>query len=389
MLRSRNLETISRVVLTRFVPKPNRFDIPLVLSSNSLRSFSLSSVQRNTSDGSKITSVDTSNFDSFDSLKEEGITQVTSAVDGISNSLNPVNWAQDLLMIIHDFTGLPWWVTIALVSFTIRSMTFPLAVKARRATVNMANNREQIQKIQTSMRDIISSSRDGYKNPQYQQLQEKLIQMQEKGGYTTSDLFKPMVSAPFFIVYFLALRGMAAQVESFTYGGTLWFTNLALPDPFALLPIINAMGVFTSFKISQSKIVTISSGQQYLTWLMAGISLLSIPFTMYLPSAIFMYWIPSSLFAVCQNYYLSTDAAKKRHNIPAYTVKSPKEELEEKMKGNSFTNFLKRYFPQAEKLLNESPKKINMLTKEEVDKVIRKKDGRMEKKASLCIKRCK
>jgi YidC/Oxa1 family membrane protein insertase len=373
MLRSRNLETISRVVLTRFVPKPNRFDIPLVLSSNSLRSFSLSSVQRNTSDGSKITSVDTSNFDSFDSLKEEGITQVTSAVDGISNSLNPVNWAQDLLMIIHDFTGLPWWVTIALVSFTIRSMTFPLAVKARRATVNMANNREQIQKIQTSMRDIISSSRDGYKTPQYQQLQEKLIQMQEKGGYTTSDLFKPMVSAPFFIVYFLALRGMAAQVESFTYGGTLWFTNLALPDPFALLPIINAMGVFTSFKISQSKIVTISSGQQYLTWLMAGISLLSIPFTMYLPSAIFMYWIPSSLFAVCQNYYLSTDAAKKRHNIPAYTVKSPKEELEEKMKGNSFTNFLKRYFPQAEKLLNESPKKINMLTKEEVDKVIRKK----------------
>jgi YidC/Oxa1 family membrane protein insertase len=53
-----------------------------------------------------------------------------------------------------------------------------------------------------------------------------------------------------FASMFFALRGMAAcPVESMKDGGALWFTDLTVPDPYYLLPLITSSSLFIHIKI--------------------------------------------------------------------------------------------------------------------------------------------
>ena len=57
-------------------------------------------------------------------------------------------------------------------------------------------------------------------------------------------------TAAVFSSTFFALRGMAnLPVESLKTGGTLWFENLAVADPFYLLPLLTSTSLFINIKI--------------------------------------------------------------------------------------------------------------------------------------------
>jgi YidC/Oxa1 family membrane protein insertase len=53
-----------------------------------------------------------------------------------------------------------------------------------------------------------------------------------------------------FISVFWGMRRMAQlPVESMKYGGILWFTDLTVPDPFYLLPILTASTLLTIVEV--------------------------------------------------------------------------------------------------------------------------------------------
>ena len=52
-------------------------------------------------------------------------------------------------------------------------------------------------------------------------------------------MLMPVMQVPIFISFFVALRRMAAvPVESMKTGGILWFTDLTVPDPYYVLPLL-------------------------------------------------------------------------------------------------------------------------------------------------------
>lgn len=60
-----------------------------------------------------------------------------------------------------------------------------------------------------------------------------------------------LLQAPVFISFFFALRGMAnLPIESFKTGGMLWFTDLTVPDPFYILPLITSVSLFCTLEVS-------------------------------------------------------------------------------------------------------------------------------------------
>ncbi|KAH8019829.1 hypothetical protein HPB51_022563 [Rhipicephalus microplus] len=118
----------------------------------------------------------------------------------------------------------------------------------------------------------------------------------------------PLAQAPVFISFFFALRGMAnLPMESFKTGGILWFTDLTVPDPFYILPLITSVSLFCTLE------------------------------------ALLCYWVTSNMFTLCQVGVLRIEAVRKRLDIPAL-IKHPKSELKLSNKGfvegvrESFTN---------------------------------------------------
>lgn len=54
-----------------------------------------------------------------------------------------------------------------------------------------------------------------------------------------------------FTSMFAGLRGMSIlPVESMSIGGTLWFEDLTLPDPFYILPILTSCTLFLQLKFA-------------------------------------------------------------------------------------------------------------------------------------------
>jgi membrane protein insertase Oxa1/YidC/SpoIIIJ len=58
---------------------------------------------------------------------------------------------------------------------------------------------------------------------------------------------------PFFISFFLGIRGLANYpLESMMYGGTLWFPDLTVADPYYILPVFTAITMFVTMEVCGS-----------------------------------------------------------------------------------------------------------------------------------------
>jgi len=55
---------------------------------------------------------------------------------------------------------------------------------------------------------------------------------------------------PFFISFFLGIRGLANYpLESMMYGGILWFPDLSVPDPYYILPVFTAVTMLITMEV--------------------------------------------------------------------------------------------------------------------------------------------
>lgn len=80
-------------------------------------------------------------------------------------------------------------------------------------------------------------------------LEKERQELMAKAGVSTWKLFAPMMQMPVFIGFFIALRRMAANVESFNTGGVAWFTDLSLADPTWVLPVISTTLIISAFEL--------------------------------------------------------------------------------------------------------------------------------------------
>ena len=134
----------------------------------------------------------------------------------------------------------------------------------------------------------------------------------------------PAANLSIFLTFIISIREMIKNDVSLKYGfqegGLLWFTDLSMKDDTFILPFLAITLSYTALDIAFSngkgKIFT------YTKDFCQCITLLSIPFVIQLPSGIFFYWIPSSMFAITQSLLLRNDTFQKIMNIP--TVNKPK-----------------------------------------------------------------
>jgi YidC/Oxa1 family membrane protein insertase len=220
---------------------------------------------------------------------------VNSIADFFQNLFSPVvNVLGVALLYFHQTLGVPWWLSIVMLTVIVRSLLFPLTVKQVRSMRAMQDLKPQMDRVRAQFKD----------NPQRQR-EEMAKVYQEQGVNPLGGCLPILVQMPIFIGIFYVIRKFggtpgrtAPEYDSFTHGGILWFQDLSHADPYYLLPIISAVTMLAATEITSKNV----DPQQ--RWLMR---LLPIGFTAFLlnfPAGLFVYWITSNMVTLIQNYVI-------------------------------------------------------------------------------------
>ena len=253
-----------------------------------------------------------------------------------------------LLTGLHDFTGLPWVYTLPLAAFLVRGLLFaPLAIythkcKERRIALHPLLNtwrhvlerrvfKEHAALGPTVCSKILSS--------------EMILKQKElnlKLGSPSWKLYLPWLQFPAWLVIIETIRKMSGANEgilglitkpfkpstdqdrastlqaidstvvpvenTFSTEGTLWFTDLLVPDPQLIIPFALSGMLFSNVHY-QDKSAAMHGNvptkwSRRLTNTLKILALAVIPLTLQVPSAMLVYWISSSMFALIQNVFI-------------------------------------------------------------------------------------
>jgi YidC/Oxa1 family membrane protein insertase len=125
----------------------------------------------------------------------------------------------DALELFHSM-GAPWWLSIALLTVSVRVTLLPL-------TVRQVKNMRAMQELKPEMDEI----RLRYKDDRQKQ-QEALMDLYKERRLNPLAGFLPaLVQVPVFITVYQVVRSHEESFPSFASGGLLWFTDLTEADP--------------------------------------------------------------------------------------------------------------------------------------------------------------
>jgi len=183
--------------------------------------------------------------------------------------------------------GIPWWLSIAILTVLVRSLLFPLTIRQVKSMRAMQDLKPEMDRIRAK-----------YKDNRQKQQEELMKLYQERKVNPFGSCLPLLVQMPIFIAMFYVIRGFANTHESFTEGGLLWFQDLSVQDPFYILPILSAVTMLAASEITSKNI----DPQQ--RWLMRILPVVFTIFLLTFPAGLFMYWITSNLVTLVQNYVI-------------------------------------------------------------------------------------
>ncbi|EPY51675.1 inner membrane translocase Oxa101 [Schizosaccharomyces cryophilus OY26] len=236
-------------------------------------------------------------------------TNTANAV-GISNSWWPYAFLQNAAYTINVYAGAPWWVSIIATTIGVRFALLPLMLKSFRTSSKLSVLQPEMKK----ELDAIKSAKLENDQMRLTQHSMALRALYIKHQINPLSIFMlPLTQSVVFFSFFYAIRQMArVPAEGFKEGGCAWFQDLSAADPYYILPMINAAFMFTGMQLNRSNTAsTIGNSPNWSTFFFLC-CLLSPLFTIKLPSAIFLYWIPSSIFNIVQGFILKRPAVRQK-----------------------------------------------------------------------------
>lgn len=191
--------------------------------------------------------------------------------------------------------GLPWWLSIALLTVIVRTLLFPLTLKQVKSMRAMQDLKPEMDRLRAKYRD----------NKQKQQ--EELMKLyQERQVNPLGGCLPLVVQMPIFITMFYVIRGFDKTHADFASGGILWFENLTEPDKYYILPVVSALTMLAASEITAKNL----EPQQ--RWMMRILPVVFTVFLLSFPAGLFMYWITSNLVTLVQNYLIYNHGPGKK-----------------------------------------------------------------------------
>ncbi|XP_058095956.1 mitochondrial inner membrane protein OXA1-like isoform X2 [Magnolia sinica] len=227
-----------------------------------------------------------------------------------ADSFFPVAALQYLIDGIHSFTGLNWWAAIALTTIVIRTATVPLLINQLKATSKLAAMGPQMEEIKQQMMD----SMDPKATAEGQKRMKALFK--EYGVTPYTPLKGLFIQGPVFISFYLAITNMVEKVPSFKEGGAFWFVDLTTPDSLYIFPVLTSLSFLLTVELNVQEGMEGNPVAGTMKKFSRILAVLTIPFTMNFPKAIFCYWVTSNLFSLTYGIVIKRPPVKKFLGLP-------------------------------------------------------------------------
>jgi len=240
---------------------------------------------------------------------------------------------------LHIGQGLEWWQTIIGTTILIRLIVFPVVVLAQRNMAHMSNNAPEMARLQ----EKFTAARQRNDMYEIDRTQKQLQALMGKQGVNPLKSFiPPLLQIPFFMSMFLGLRGMAnCPVDSMKTGGLSWFSDLTVPDPYYILPVLTSVTLFIQFYLGVEYGTKLAQSKGAAKVLMYVFPPLLLIFTHSFPAALTFYWLSTNIFSVGQANLLRADRIRKLPFINIPEIKEPEKMPERKGPKKSFIEGLR------------------------------------------------
>ncbi|XP_054714895.1 mitochondrial inner membrane protein OXA1L-like [Uloborus diversus] len=232
----------------------------------------------------------------------------------------PVGLVQMFLEYLHIQCDMPWWLAIVACTVTARILLVPLLIKTQRNAINMSNHMPQLQFLQMKFGE---ARRTGNSVEASRYATEIMYFMKEHKISPLKNAMLPMLQAPVFLSFFLGLRAMAkAPVESMKEGGIWWATDLTIPDPIYVMPIIACGTLYIVLKIGAESGVKLEN-LKLAKYFVQAMPVIALPFCINFPAAVLYYWCANNFCTLGIVSILKLEPVRKYLNLPKQVPVDP------------------------------------------------------------------
>lgn len=251
---------------------------------------------------------------------------------GLVDGWWPSDIIQQVLECVHVFSGLPWWATIALTTVGFRVVLFPLFMKSSDTMARSQHIMPQTKQLRKEMTQAMSTGDRALQ----QRKQMELSLLNKKNGVKYSRMFlSPMTQMVYSVGSFFGIREMSnLPIEGLSTQGTLWFEDLASPDPYIGLQLISAVLYSISFKFGGDTGNAQFGGAMKKAFMIMPFA--SILFTWNMSAAVMVYFSANGLCSIVQSQLLRNAAFRKK--VGMFPLPS-KEQLAAQPQKGMFDNF--------------------------------------------------
>lgn len=226
----------------------------------------------------------------------------------------PIGLIQNALEWLHISANFPWWGTIVIATLIGRLAMFPLVINTQRHAAEMAKYMPLVQEKQQLLTEARQCG-DHYQSAIY--ANELYVLMKEKGLSPFKSMRTALIQAPLFISFFLSLREMAnLPVESFKTGGLWWFTDLTLPDPYYILPVVMGITLVAIIEVGTDT-AALHTSMGNAKYMLRCAPIIVVPLALSFPSAILCYWTMTNFFSLLQVAVLRIPYVRQTLKLPA------------------------------------------------------------------------
>lgn len=218
---------------------------------------------------------------------------------------------------------LPLWMAIVGTTATIRLLLFPLVIKQNITGIKIYNILPDTQRIQVKMNESLSSG-DNYN---YALNRSKLQMLYKENQVDTWSRLKPiLIQTPLFVTTFFLLNKLTRYpYEPLMTGGTLWFTDLTIPDPYMILPILTAATMAATLEFGLEGSMQPRAMGPIGRWGMRALPLILLAFIQSFPAGVLLFWTTNNAFTLTYAILMKTKWMKKKFNIPNRINHDPKD----------------------------------------------------------------
>ncbi|KAK3679839.1 hypothetical protein LTR78_000215 [Recurvomyces mirabilis] len=238
---------------------------------------------------------------------------------GLSYWYGPTSMLEWLMEHIHVYSGLPWWGSIACTALVIRLAIFPFFLKS---SDSMARSNALV----SVTKPITERMQAAQKTGNTQGVMEAWQEMQtirSRAGISFRAQFAPIIMQGVLgFCGFKLLRAMVAlPVPGFMDGGFLWLTDLTLPDPYGILPLVMGAAIHLLIRIGGESGAAAPGAippamQSFMWYGMPGIVILIMAWQ---PGALCVWFTVSGALGMVQGLMLQRPAVRKYFGIaPLY-----------------------------------------------------------------------